>query len=505
MASQRIIDTPPTAAPQVLISGSEGFHDWLRQQQISLAFTTYQTNRLFLLGCKEDGRLAVNERLFDKPMGLFLDHDSLLMACRYQIWQLENRLGAEETHQGADRLYVPSVAYTTGDINAHDVVMTASRRLLFMNTDFSCLAALKPGYSFEPVWQPPFIKKLVAEDRCHLNGLALEDGEPAYATACSRTDTAAGWRDHRVQGGVAMHIPSNEIVLDGLSMPHSPRYYRGRLWLLNSGTGELGYLDDGRFNPVTFLPGFVRGLAFHGDYAMVGLSKLRSKSFSGLKLEDRLAVLGTESQCGLAVIDLNTGHVVHTLTISAVVEELFDVVVLPGVRQPRALGFQGDDIDRLVNFPGSKGLMVTKPTVHRPGLSAEVQVAGLPRLSQLADVAPAAPAAPPPQEGQVKFQRVFHLTPDNLLPYDAMTSPSLKARWQTQPQRGELLGVSASVGGAMVGFAIAEKWTDTEDQPCAELISLYVLPTHRPEVLAPALSAHLEALVGMALSDTASR
>jgi len=184
---------------------------------------------------------------------------------------------------------------------------------------------------------------------------------------------------------------------------------------------------------------------------------------------------------------------------------LFDVVVLPGVRQPRALGFQDDDIDRLVNFPGSKGLMVTKPTVHRPGLSAEVQVAGLPRLSQLADDAPAAPAAPPPPEGQVKFQRVFHLTPDNLLPYDAMTSPSLKARWQTQPQRGELLGVSASVGGAMVGFAIAEKWTDTQDQPRAELISLYVLPTHSPEVLAPALSGHLQALVGMALSDTASR
>jgi uncharacterized protein (TIGR03032 family) len=212
MASQRIIDTPPTAAPQVLISGSEGFHDWLRQQQISLAFTTYQTNRLFLLGCKEDGRLAVNERLFDKPMGLFLDHDSLLMACRYQIWQLENRLGAEETHQGADRLYVPSVAYTTGDINAHDVVMTASRRLLFMNTDFSCLAALKPGYSFEPVWQPPFIKKLVAEDRCHLNGLALRQGQPAYVTACSTTDSAAGWRDQRVAGGVVLHVSSGEAA-----------------------------------------------------------------------------------------------------------------------------------------------------------------------------------------------------------------------------------------------------------------------------------------------------
>ena len=490
-----------TAATPLLISSTEGFADWLQQQEISLAFTTYQTNRLFLIGCKEDGKLAANERLFDKPMGLFLDHDSLLMACRYQIWALENRLAPGETYQGADRLYIPSVAHTTGDINAHDVVMTASRRLLFMNTDFSCLAALKPGYSFEPVWQPPFISKLAAEDRCHLNGLALENGEPAYVTACSRTDTAAGWREHRVQGGVVMHLPSNEIVLDGLSMPHSPRHYRQQLWLLNSGTGELGHLAQGQFNPVAFLPGFVRGLAFHSDYALIGLSKLRSRSFSGLALEDRLAALGLESQCGLAVVDLNSGQVLHTLAIGGVVEELFDVVVLAGVRQPRALGFQDDDIGRLVSFPGAKGVVVTKPTVHRPGLGPEVQVAGLPRPSQLADETPAAP----PPEGQVKFQRVFHLTPDNLLPYEAMTSPSLKARWQTQPQRGELLGLSASVGGAMVGFAIAEKWTDSQGQLCAELISLYALPDHRAEVLKPALCTHLQALVGMPLAGLSAR
>ena len=105
----------------------------------------------------------------------------------------------------------------------------------------------------------------------------------------------------------------------------------------------------------------------------------------------------------------------------------------------------------------------------------------------------------------MKFQRVFHLTPDNLLPYEAMTSPSLKARWQTQPQRGELLGLSASVGGAMVGFAIAEKWTDSQGQLCAELISLYALPDHRAEVLKPALCTHLQALVGMPLAGLSAR
>ena len=337
--------------PEVSMTGSEGLWDWLNGLNISLAFTTYQTNRLFLVGRKPEGRLAVNERLFDKPMGLYARDNSLYLACRYQLWQLENRLAAAETYLGCDRLYVPSVAYTTGDLNVHDVVMTQDGKLLFINTDFSCLASLLPGYSFEPIWRPPFISKLVAEDRCHLNGLAMQNGEPTFVTACSITDVAAGWRECRVAGGVVIHIPSNDIICTGLSMPHSPRWYRGKLWLLNSGTGEFGYVDGGRFEPVTFCPGFVRGLAFVGDYAIVGLSKLRSKTFAGLGLETRLASEGKTSQCGLMVVDLTTGTIINSLQIEGVVEELFDVVVLPNVGLPRALGFQDDDIDRLVNFP----------------------------------------------------------------------------------------------------------------------------------------------------------
>jgi uncharacterized protein (TIGR03032 family) len=154
------------------------------------------------------------------------------------------------------------VSYTTGDLNVHDVVVDKNQQLLFINTDFSCLARLRTGFSFEPVWQPLFISKLVAQDRCHLNGLAMQGGEPTYITACSRTDTEADWRNHRIDGGIVMHIPSNEMIATGLSMPHSPRWYRGKLWLLNSGTGELGFLEVERFVPLTFCAGFVRGLAF---------------------------------------------------------------------------------------------------------------------------------------------------------------------------------------------------------------------------------------------------
>ncbi|PXW89662.1 uncharacterized protein (TIGR03032 family) [Nitrosomonas sp. Nm84] len=471
----------PNNPSAVTMQASDQLYQWLESEQISFAFTTYQANRLFLVGRKENGHLAVNERLFDKPMGLYASDENLYMATRYQIWQLENRLAQSEQQHGCDRLYVPSQSHTTGDLNVHDVVVTEEQKLLFINTDFSCVATLQPGFSFAPVWKPPFITRFAAEDRCHLNGLAMQDGKPTYVTACSVTDEAAGWRNHRLDGGVVMHIPSNEIIATGLSMPHSPRWYQGKLWLLNSGTGEFGYLDGDTFVPVLFCPGFVRGLAFWKNYALVGLSKLRSKVFSGLSLEQRLAADNMTSQCGLMIIDLKSGNIIHTLTIDGVVQELFDVVVLPNVRKPRALGFQDDDIDRMISFPGSGGMIATKPTVKRPGLSQPVQVPGVPRASQLDQ----------PGEPAIKYQKVFHLTPESLLPYEAMTYPSLQKRWQTHPQRGELVGISASIAGEMIGFAVAECWQENE-QPHVELLSSYVLPAYRHQPIERQLHQHLQ-------------
>ena len=279
---------PPTSTSSLKIAASPEFNSWLAQQNLSLACTTYQTNRLFFVSSQANGHLKVHERLFDKPMGLYAVGSSLYMSTRYQLWHFENLLEAGERYGECDRLYVPRTAYFTGDINVHDVTCNPAQNLVFVNTDFSCLATPSPDYSFVPLWQPPFISKLVAEDRCHLNGVAIREGKPAYVTACSATDTAAGWRHCRSDGGVVIDVAENEIIATGLSMPHSPRWYKGKLWLLNSGTGELGYIEGGQFVPITFCPGFVRGLAFWGDLAVVGLSKLRSVNFTGLVLEKRL-------------------------------------------------------------------------------------------------------------------------------------------------------------------------------------------------------------------------
>jgi len=469
------------ATPSLQLHISSGLGYWLQQKGVSLAFTTYQTNRLMLVGSKADGNVAINERIFDKPMGLFAHQDKLYMSTRYQIWQFNNLLTAGESYQEGDRLYVPSLSYTTGNLNVHDVVLDGDGNLLFVNTDFSCLASLEAGYSFKPLWQPPFISKLAAEDRCHLNGLAMVAGKPTYMTACSATNSGAGWREHRHNGGIVLHLPSNEIIAHNLSMPHSPRWYQGKLWLLNSGTGELGYLEQQEFIPLTFCPGFVRGLAFWCDYAFVGLSKLRSSSFTGLSLEMRLQQMGQVPQCGLMVIDLRTGEIIHSLLMEGAVEELFDVVVLPGVLRPRALGFHDEDIERLVTFPGSQRLITTKPTVKRPSLGPTPAIAGLPNVERL-ELERKLAQEPP------KFQRVYHLNAESLLPYDAMTFPSLRERWQTQPQRGELVGVSASILGEMVGFVIAEFLPNA----MVEIISLFVEPAYRDQKIGTKMMAFLE-------------
>jgi uncharacterized protein (TIGR03032 family) len=337
--------------PWVELTGSPRLSSWLAENSVSLAFTTYQTGKLFLLGRHADGRLAVLERTFNRAMGLWADGQSTLLSTLYQVWRFENLLQPGELYQGYDRLYVPKVANTTGDLDIHDITVDHTGRVLFVATGFNCIATLAERASFTPLWRPPFVSKLAAEDRCHFNGLALDGGRPRFATMVSTSDVVDAWRDKRRDGGVVVEIPDGRVIARGLSMPHSPRMYRGRLWLHNSGTGYFGSLDPagGEFEPLTFCPGYLRGLAFSGDHAVVGLSHPRhDKSFSGLALDDELARRNAEPRCGLMIIDLKSGDVIHWLRVEGIVRELYDVAVLPQVARPMALGFKTDEIQRTV-------------------------------------------------------------------------------------------------------------------------------------------------------------
>jgi uncharacterized protein (TIGR03032 family) len=350
MAEPQSNSTPQREEPWIEVTASRHFGAWLAEQKVSLGFTTYQTNKLFLLGQHSGGQLTVNERTFDRCMGLWADGQTLWLATRYQLWRFENILRRGELYQGCDRLYVPKTGHTTGDLDVHDVAVDASDRVVFVATLFGCLATLNERHSFTPLWHPPFLTKLTVEDRCHLNGLALEEGRPRYVTVVSLSDVADGWRDRRREGGAVLEVPSGRMVADRLSMPHSPRVYRGRLWLLNSGTGMFGSIDStsGTFTPVAFCPGYLRGLAFVGDYAIAGLSRPREKTFAGLELDDALAKRGAEARCGLHVIDLRTGDTAHWVRVEGMVSELYDVAVLPGVTRPMVLGFKSNEIQQIV-------------------------------------------------------------------------------------------------------------------------------------------------------------
>lgn len=350
--------TSTSKVPAFEINASRQFTAWLAEQFLSLAFTTYQAGKVFFIGLNPaTGKLSVFQRTFERCMGLYAQDSTLYMSSLYQLWRFENSLQPGEVYNGYDAIYVPQMSYITGDLDIHDVAVdnspqkTDNQQPIFINTLFSCLATVSNTHSFVPLWKPPFISKLAAEDRCHLNGLAMRDGKPRYVTVVSQSDVAEGWRDKRSDGGCVIDVESNEVIVTGLSMPHSPRWYGDKLWLLNSGTGEFGYvdLDRGKFEPVAFCPGYLRGCAFLGDFAVLGISKPReNKTFSGLALDEKLNQKQVEARCGLLVIDLRSGDIVHSLRIEGIIEELYDVVVLPGVRQPMAIGLKSDEIRRVL-------------------------------------------------------------------------------------------------------------------------------------------------------------
>jgi uncharacterized protein (TIGR03032 family) len=357
--SSRSDSTPadPTAAaeaaPKLEFLPSRQFPEWLAERRASLAFTTYQAGKLFLIGLQPNGRLSLFERTFNRCMGLAATDQTLWMSSLYQLWRFENALPSGEQHNDYDRLYVPRTGYTTGDIDIHDIGLGADGRPVFVNTLFSCLAAPSESHSFRPLWRPPFISRLAAEDRCHLNGLAMGDGRPRYVTAVSETDVADGWREKRADGGVLVDVTAGAVVVRGLSMPHSPRLREETVWLLNSGAGSFGRCDlpAGKFEPLAFCPGYLRGLALVDGFAVVGLSRTReNRTFSGLALDDNLKRYKVEPRTALFVIDLRTGDVVHWLEMRGLVEELYDVAVLPGVRRPMAVGFKTDEIRRVLTL-----------------------------------------------------------------------------------------------------------------------------------------------------------
>ncbi len=333
---------------------------------VSLAVTTYQAGKLVLLRPepRPDGPvLNTHFRGFSKPMGFAWEPGRFALGTNAEVWEFHDipavapKLDAPEIKARHDAAFLPRTCHITGNIQIHEMTWVPPEsgkglsELWFINTRFSCLATRGAIYSFVPRWRPPFITALAPTDRCHLNGMGLRDGKLRYLTALGETDTPGGWRDNKRAGGIVMDIPSRQIIARGLSMPHSPRWHNGQLWVLESGNGGVGIIDErtGRYEQICKLPGFTRGFDFAGPYAFVGLSQVRESAvFSGIAIAE---MPQADRCCGVWCIDTRTGTVAGFVKFTDAVQEVFAVQVLRGLRWPDVLNEDPKRIEETYELP----------------------------------------------------------------------------------------------------------------------------------------------------------
>lgn len=357
-------NTAPTLAETPLRSvHTSNLPALFAQLGISLVVSTYQAGKVILV--RADGKaLNTHFRTFAKPMGIAADQNRLTIGGSNTVWDYRNMPAVAQKLEPVgkhDACYLPRRIHVTGDIDIHELAYTHDHELWLVNTRFCCLCTLDAEHSFVPRWRPPFVSALAPEDRCHLNGLCIVNGRPKYVTALAETDTAGGWRAHKARGGLLIDIETNEILLRGLSMPHSPRWYQNQLWILESGEGSLAQVDlqQQTWRTVAQVPGFTRGIDFYGPLAFIGLSQVReSATFSGIPLVQRLK----ERTCGVWVVHIETGHTLGFLRFEAGVQEIFAVQVLPGARFPEMLEWNDERMAQSYVLPDTALAEVKLPT-----------------------------------------------------------------------------------------------------------------------------------------------
>ncbi len=327
----------------------------LQKLNCSLAISTYQAGKLVFISALDENKIVQLPRTFDKPMGIAHDEESdkLALACKDEVIVFSN---AEElakyyprSPKKYDALYMPRASYYTGNLDIHDLNFGANKELYGVNTLFSSIVKIDDNYSFTPMWKPNFIDRIVSEDRCHLNGMAMENGKPKYVTAFGQGNSFQSWRDTVTTGGIVIDVETDEIIIDGLAMPHTPRIFNGELYTLLSASGELIKInrEKGTYEVIVKLDGFVRGMDLHQDYLFIGLSKLRKNSSTFAKLNLKA------NEAGIMVVHLPTGSIAGKITYQTSLDEIYDVHILPGKTRPNIMNTIRPDYKEGVTTPNS--------------------------------------------------------------------------------------------------------------------------------------------------------
>lgn len=352
-------------------SCTDNFPKILAALNISLAVTSYQAHRLFFL--RSDGeKIETHFKAFPRPMGVYADNERLTIGTFSQVLEFRRSDGLLEkikhgvldntdkmTHKilekdkekmeafvqkrseelkrvkESDALYLSRAAITTGMINIHDIAW-GDGGLWVVNSTFSCLSTLSPDYSFVARWKPPFISELVPEDRCHLNGMAMFNGRPRFVTTFNQLDKIDSWNQKSKASGTLIDVDTDEILLDKLVMPHSPRIYNNKVYLCDSGVGKLLCydLETRTVNEIMHFQGFPRGMNFYGPLLFVGLSKVRD---SDEKEPIPLARMYEETYSGIRVINLEDNSEIASLTFEGDLEQIYDIAIIPHAVNPEIL------------------------------------------------------------------------------------------------------------------------------------------------------------------------
>jgi len=330
----------------------------LQQLNCTIAISTYQAGKIVFISAKDEASLVQLPRTFAKPMGIAEDveNDKLAIACKEEVIVFSNSKDLAKYYPKSpnkyDALYMPRLTYHTGQLDIHDLRFGENGTIYAVNTLFSTIIKIDDNYNFTPYWTPSFIDKIASEDRCHLNGMAMKNGKPKYATAFNQGNTPQSWRDHVTTTGVIIDVETNEIVVEGLPMPHSPRFFGDDLYVLLSATGELAKIDieNKSYEVVIKLNGFVRGMSLHKDYLFIGLSKLRKNSSTFAKLD----FADKANEAAIEIVHLPTASYVGKIKYLTSLDEIYDIHVLADKVRPNILNTMTPDY--------KEGLMIPEAT-----------------------------------------------------------------------------------------------------------------------------------------------
>lgn len=325
--------------------------------KISICISTYQAGKLIFISPNEHGRLSQLPRHFEKPMGFGFTEsfDKMAVASKDTVTLFTSSKELAYHYPKKEKVYdcmfFPRITYHTSALDMHDVHFGENETIFAVNTLFSCIVTLDSNYNFTPYWKPKQINELLSEDRCHLNGMAMQNGKPKYASAFNEGNSAKSWKEEVTTSGVIYDIEKNEVIARNLPMPHSPKIYKDELYVLLSATGEFVKIDteSGKYDVIIKLDGFVRGLSFYKDFAFIGLSKLRKGSSTFSKLEFSHAA----NESGFVVIQLSTKKLIGKFIYDNTVDEIYDLHVLPNSLKPNILNTLNNDYKGALMIPNA--------------------------------------------------------------------------------------------------------------------------------------------------------